>query len=170
MALFQSSHNMLTPNALTTDALTVDENVSFNDIFDDNMINEINNYESESSDDEYYVDPLRDDLDILADISAVSSDSDDESDTDKNTNNDGKKVSKVSASTLSKRRKAFQKHLDKATEELTYFNMSDNMKVEYDNELKMKCDCHFFFIWYSWLYTTQHYEALCIVHMQQTPM
>jgi len=25
------------------------------------MINEINNYESESSDDEYYVDPLRDD-------------------------------------------------------------------------------------------------------------
>ena len=57
----QSSHNTLTPNALTMDALTADENVSFNDIFDDNMINEINNYESESSDDEYYVDPLRDD-------------------------------------------------------------------------------------------------------------
>ena len=125
-----------------------ENNVLLTEIFDDDMLNEINEYQSEHSDDEYvYEDPVHDNLHVLA----ISNDSDEDINGDSNgDSNADRQVAentkedeirkKVSSSTLSKKKKVFQSHMDKATEELTYYNMLDKMKVVYDDELKIHLD------------------------------
>jgi len=58
-----------------------ENNVLLTEIFDDDMLNEINEYQSEHSDDEYvYEDPVHDNLHVLA----ISNDSDEDSNGDSN--------------------------------------------------------------------------------------
>jgi hypothetical protein len=96
-----------------------ENNVLLTDIFDDDMLNEINEYESEHSDDEYvYEDPVHDNLHVLA----ISNDSDEDINGDSNgDSNADRQVAentkedeirkKVSSSTLSKKQKVFQSHM-----------------------------------------------------------